>query len=45
MIKLIEAIEALKKDLDIPATLKEVIGEHREAEFMASLDNLAEQVS
>lgn len=32
----------LKKTLDIPATLKEIIGADKEAAYMASLDQMAE---
>jgi hypothetical protein len=33
---------ALKKELDIPATIKEIVGAAKEAEFLAALDSLAE---
>jgi acetaldehyde dehydrogenase/alcohol dehydrogenase len=39
---LVLAIECLKRELGIPASIKEVIPES-EAEFMAKLDHLAEQ--
>jgi acetaldehyde dehydrogenase/alcohol dehydrogenase len=40
--KLVMAVEALKRELDIPSAIKEVIGVS-EAEFMAKLDTLADQ--
>lgn len=42
VIKLIEAVEALKKQVDIPATLQEVLGAEKEGEYMASLNTLSE---
>jgi acetaldehyde dehydrogenase/alcohol dehydrogenase len=42
VIRLIEAIEQLKKDVDIPATIKEIVGADKEAAFMAAADKLAE---
>lgn len=42
VINLIEAIEELKAEVDIPPTIKEIIGAEREAEYLASLDRLAE---
>jgi hypothetical protein len=33
---------ALKKELDIPATIKEIVGAAKETEYMAALDTLAE---
>ncbi len=42
VIRLIEAIEALKKELDIPATIKEIVGADKEAAYLAALDTLAE---
>jgi hypothetical protein len=32
----------LKKQLDIPATIKEIVGADKEAAYMAKLDELAE---
>jgi acetaldehyde dehydrogenase/alcohol dehydrogenase len=32
----------LKKELDIPATIKEIVGAAKETEYMAALDTLAE---
>ncbi len=40
--RLVLAIECLKREIGIPASIKEVIPE-TEAEFMAKLDHLAEQ--
>jgi acetaldehyde dehydrogenase/alcohol dehydrogenase len=40
--RLVLAIECLKREIGIPASIKEVIPES-EAEFMAKLDHLAEQ--
>ncbi len=42
VMKLIEAVEQLKRDCDVPPTLKEIIGADKEAEYMAALDQLAE---
>ena len=40
MIKLIEAVEDLKRELDIPPTIREILGAEpgKEQEFMARLD-------
>lgn len=43
VIAFIEAIENLKKELDIPDTIAEAVGKEREAEYFAKLDELAEQ--
>lgn len=43
VISLIEAIENLKKELDIPATIAEAVGKDKEGDFMGKLDYLAEQ--
>ena len=40
---LIAAVESLKKDLEIPATIREVVGEAKEAEFLADTYSLAKQ--
>jgi acetaldehyde dehydrogenase / alcohol dehydrogenase len=42
VIRLIEAVEALKATLDIPPTIREIVGATRESEYLASLDQLAE---
>lgn len=42
VIKLIEAVEELKREVDIPSTIKEIMGPNREAEYMAGLDKMAE---
>ena len=42
VLRLIEEVEALKTALDIPATLKEIVGATHEAEFLKALDELAE---
>jgi acetaldehyde dehydrogenase/alcohol dehydrogenase len=41
--KLVEAIEGLKTKVNIPLTLKEIIGADREAEFFANVDDVAER--
>jgi acetaldehyde dehydrogenase/alcohol dehydrogenase len=43
VMNLIAAVEQLKKDVDIQPTIKEVVGEAKEKEFLASLDKLAEE--
>lgn len=42
VIRLIEEVEALKALLDIPPTLREIIGADKEAAYLAGLDKLAE---
>ena len=42
VIRLIEAIEELKAQLDIPATIKEIVGADKEGAYLAALDTLAE---
>ena len=42
MLNLLKAIEALKKELDIPATIVEMVGEAKEAEYQASIVSMAE---
>jgi acetaldehyde dehydrogenase/alcohol dehydrogenase len=42
VIRLIEQVEALKAKLDIPPTIREIVGAAKEAEFIDSLDQLAE---
>ncbi|KAJ9514832.1 hypothetical protein QJQ45_028502 [Haematococcus lacustris] len=42
IILLIEAVEDLKRQVNIPDNLREIIGAEREAEYMASLDHMAE---
>lgn len=42
VIRLIEAVEALKKEVDIPPTIREIVGADKEAAYMAALDKLAE---
>jgi acetaldehyde dehydrogenase/alcohol dehydrogenase len=42
VIKLIEAIEALKRECDVPDTIKVICGEARESEYMSKLDSMAE---
>jgi acetaldehyde dehydrogenase/alcohol dehydrogenase len=42
VISLIREIETLKQILDIPLTIKEIVGEDKEELFKASLDTLAE---
>lgn len=42
VIALIEAVEALKAKLDIPPTIRDVLGAGREQEFMSHLDAVAE---
>ncbi|GFH23969.1 uncharacterized protein HaLaN_21675, partial [Haematococcus lacustris] len=42
IILLIEAVEDLKRQVNIPDNLREIIGVEREAEYMASLDHMAE---
>jgi len=42
VLHLIEAVERLKAELDIPSTIKEAVGAQREAEYMAHLDQLAD---
>nr|VUW49426.1 aldehyde/alcohol dehydrogenase 1 [Polytomella sp. Pringsheim 198.80] len=44
VIKLIEAIEELKRELEIPATLKDIFNDPaKDAEFLANIDHLAEE--
>lgn len=43
VISLIQAIEDLKAQLDIPATIAEVVGKDKEPEFLSKLDMLADQ--
>lgn len=42
VIKLIEAVEALKAEVDIQPTIKEMLGADKEAEYLGALDRLAE---
>lgn len=42
VIRLIEAVEALKCELDIPATVREIVGADKEGAYLAALDSLAE---
>lgn len=42
VIALIEAVEALKAKLDIPPTIRDVLGSGREQEFVSQLDAVAE---
>ena len=43
MIRLIEGVERLKAELDIPATIGEAVGQQHAGEYTAKLDYLAEQ--
>jgi len=42
VIRLIEKVEELKAVLDIPPTIREIVGAAKEGEYLASLDQLAE---
>ena len=42
VLNLVKAIEALKKDLGIPASIKEMVGESKQADYMASIPDMAE---
>lgn len=39
---LIEAVEELKRQCDIPPTIREIVGADKEAEYMAALETMAE---
>ncbi|EFN53515.1 hypothetical protein CHLNCDRAFT_58567 [Chlorella variabilis] len=42
VIKLIEAVEELKRQCDIPPTIRDILGADKEGEYMAALDEMAE---
>ncbi|EFN58161.1 hypothetical protein CHLNCDRAFT_141971 [Chlorella variabilis] len=42
VVNLIHAVEGLKAQCGVPPTLREIIGAEREAEYMAALDEMAE---
>jgi alcohol dehydrogenase class IV len=44
VVKLIEAVEDLKRQLDVPATIREVVGADKEELYMASTLEMSYQV-
>ncbi|KAI8477186.1 MAG: acetaldehyde dehydrogenase [Monoraphidium minutum] len=43
VVRLIAAVEELKAKVDIPPTIREIVGAEREGEYMATLEALSEQ--
>lgn len=43
VVNLIQAVEELKAKVEIPSTIREIVGVEREQEYLATLEDLAEQ--